>query len=475
MTDDCTEALLLFIRETFANGTFTLHEVAALPKERWQRGQDGVARPSVVLARRYLTLQDDVPTSSPYRRMIEALRNDPDFGPILGGMIGDSMVTSRFDESTLITHALNAPVIERKPEMNEQAVRDEIAGLREYVKATERLSHVLIPLPGLKSDLLPVEIEGGIQIDNLSDDEITACVETGILQPPFPTMAILTEDECVGIRIECKLPAVNVAPGSQRHSVASEEALTAPHVFGERSAWRFAELAEDVLFVMRLARPETITSRGAVHAHQSLSGTSRSWSTRRTPQIVRTSYVIDEATARDIGELWKKLRSTPQARSLPRICLRRFNAAIDQNSLEDAIVDHVIAAEALLLKDVGGTEGRGELGFRLALRAGALLEADGRHRRSTFKFMKKAYDLRSKVVHGGTAEQEIQVPERGIVHLSKFVDELSQLMREALRKAVREYYSQSNFATQPYWDELLLGSLEALDSAGPPDVPSEDA
>ena len=124
---------------------------------------------------------------------------------------------------------------------------------------------------------------------------------------------------------------------------------------------------------------------------------------------------------------------------------------------------------------MGGTEGRGELGFRLALRAGALLEADGRHRRSTFKFMKKAYDLRSKVVHGGTAEQEIQVPERGIVHLSKFVDELSQLMREALRKAVREYYSQSNFATQPYWDELLLGSLEALDSAGPPDVPSEDA
>jgi hypothetical protein len=51
--------------------------------------------------------------------MSEAVRNDPDFGPILGGMIGDSTGTSRFDESTLIAHALNAPVIERKPEMNE--------------------------------------------------------------------------------------------------------------------------------------------------------------------------------------------------------------------------------------------------------------------------------------------------------------------------------------------------------------------
>ncbi|MCH8901091.1 MAG: hypothetical protein IIC88_02220 [Chloroflexi bacterium] len=146
--------------------------------------------------------------------------------------------------------------------------------------------------------------------------------------------------------------------------------------------------------------------------------------------------------------------------------MRRFNAAIDQDSFEDAIVDHVIAAEALFLKDAGGTEGRGELGFRLALRAGALLEASGRNRRSTFKFMKKAYDLRSTVAHGGTVEQEIQVHERGRVRLSQFVVELAQLMREALKKAVREYSSQSNFATQPYWDELLLGPLEAAPGSG---------
>ena len=191
--------------------------------------------------------------------------------------------------------------------------------------------------------------------------------------------------------------------------------------------------------------------------------------------MVRTSYVMDEATGRDIGELWRMLRSTPQARSLPRICLRRFNAAIDEDTLEDAIVDYVIVAEALLLKGVGDPEQRGELGFRLAWRAGALLEASGRHRRSTFKFMKKAYDLRSEIVHGGTTKQEVQVPERGRVRLRQFVAELSQLMREALKIAVWEYSSQSDFATQQYWDELLLGPLEALERAAAPDVPSKDA
>ncbi|MCH7837643.1 MAG: hypothetical protein IIC26_03955, partial [Chloroflexi bacterium] len=289
-----------------------------------------------------MTLKDDVPTSPIRERMSEAVRNDPDFGPILGWMIGDSMGTSSFDESTLMAHAQDALVIERTPEMNEQAVRDAIAGLREYVKATERLSHVLIPLPGIKSKLLPVEIEEGIQIDNFSDDEINACAGTGILQPLFPAMTILTEDECVGIRITFTSPAVRVAPGSQRDTVASEEAVVAPHEFGERSVLRFHDLAEDVLFVMRLVRPEWITSRGAVHLRESPLGASRSWITRRTRQIIRTIYVIDEATASDSGDVWRALRSTPQARSLPRICLRRFNDAIDQGSFEDAIVDHVI-------------------------------------------------------------------------------------------------------------------------------------
>ena len=93
MTDDCTEALLSFMRETLTNGTFSLYEIAAYPKERWQRGPDQVARPSLMPTRRLLTLKDDVPTSPIRERMSEAVRSDPDFGPILGWMIGDSMAT----------------------------------------------------------------------------------------------------------------------------------------------------------------------------------------------------------------------------------------------------------------------------------------------------------------------------------------------------------------------------------------------
>lgn len=471
MTNDCTEALLSFVRETLTNESFTLHESVSLPDLQWVRGDDGVARRQAVPSHRFLTLRNDARTSPLHERTSEAVRNDPDFGPTVGLMIGDSMSAYRFDESTVIDGALNAlNADEEMVEMNEQAVRDKVAVLREYVNATERTSTVLIPLPGLRCAQFPFELEDGYQIDMLTDNEINACAEVGILQPHFPNVPILAANESVGVRITITTPALKVSPGSRLTSAEGPETLATPHEFGDRSPLRLDELVEDILFVMRLARPNLVATRGVVHFRQDYSGTSRAWMTRATRQMVNTNYFIDDATADDIQELWGALRSKT-TKSLPRICLRRFNAAMDRTSLEDSIIDHVIAAEALLLKDAGNPEERGELGFRLALRAGAFLEGSELQRRSTFKFMKKAYDLRSKVAHGGVLGQEVSVPERGTVPVGQFVDELGGVMRAALRKAVFEYSSQSNFATQEFWDELLLGPQEPTEGTVPPDLP----
>ena len=496
MTDDCTEALLLFIRETLTNGSFTLHAGAAFPNERWERGDDGVANRQAAPPRRSLTLQDDVRTSPLFEITSEAVRNDSDFGAIVGGIVGDPMTITPFDETTVINSALNALITESETlEMNEEAVRDEVATMRRFVNATERTSTVLIPLPGLRSALFPIGLEDGYQIGELTDDEINACANAGILQPLNPMIPVLMAHECVGVRIAITTPAIKVAPGSLRDFPGDLnldplhperlaalpappeglKALAVPHKFGDRAPWHLDELVNDILFVMRLARPERIATAGAVHVQQGdFIRNSYKRMTHATYQSTVTNYDVDPMTAACIQELWGRLRSS-RTHLLPRICLRRFNAAMDRTSLEDALVDHVIAAEALFLKDAGGPEERGELGFRLALRAGALLEGSGLQRRSTFKFMKKAYDLRSKVAHGGDLGQEVSVPERGSVPIGQFVDDLAQMMREALRKAVEEYSSQSNFATQPYWDGLLLGPREAVERAAAPDVPSKDA
>ena len=104
-----------------------------------------------------------------------------------------------------------------------------------------------------------------------------------------------------------------------------------------------------------------------------------------------------------------RLRLQPSTkRSLPQICARRFNAAIDRTSLADAVVDHLIAAEALFLKDAGKPEDRSELGFRLALRAALLLGEDAQDRVTIYRCMKRAYHVRSAVAHGGSLPTEVK-------------------------------------------------------------------
>jgi hypothetical protein len=455
---DCTDAIVEYARHAFEAVSDGSMNVRVSEDERWRRGSDGVARLQTV-KRPFLILPPSDESKS-YEATCAAVRADPDFGPLVGGMVGSTQSLSRFDERFVIYGAVQTFVTAGQgSNVDEEAVRREIGSLREYVTATERHSALLVPLPGLESSLLPFELEDGLQIDALTDDEIDACARTAVLQPTFPHMNMLTAKDCVGVRIRLTSPAVVTAPGAEPDLFAlNDSSLTSPHRFGDRSPWRSSELVEDVLFVLRLARSDFIGTRGAVHVNDGPMGTSYESGTRATRQLVQTSYVIDDETGRKIRELWSSLRRSTSGRSLPSICSRRFNSAMDRVSSEDAIVDHLIAAEALFLQDARTPEGRGELGFRLAMRAGTMLEATGRHRRPTFMFMKRAYDLRSTVAHGGSAPPEVKVRERGNVPLHQFVSELGQLMRDALLQAVREYASRSNFATSEFWDELLLGA-----------------
>lgn len=67
----------------------------------------------------------------------------------------------------------------------------------------------------------------------------------------------------------------------------------------------------------------------------------------------------------------------------------------------------MIAAEALFLSDLGSSTDRGELKYRLALRAAHFIEAADLTRRQVFEHMKRAYDVRSAIAHGGRPVPEV--------------------------------------------------------------------
>jgi hypothetical protein len=136
--------------------------------------------------------------------------------------------------------------------------------------------------------------------------------------------------------------------------------------------------------------------------------------------------------------------------------VRRVNAAIDRGTLEDSVVDHIIAAESLLQKDAGSPDERTEKGFRLALRAAVLLATAGWSRREIFRAYEPRLGPEKPNCTWRRTPSEVIVLGRDRLPLHEFVEEMGDLMRIVLRKAVAEC-DLPEFGTGGYWEERILG------------------
>jgi len=153
--------------------------------------------------------------------------------------------------------------------------------------------------------------------------------------------------------------------------------------------------------------------------------------------------------------LWHALNDTPGPRFLDT-AVRRFAYAGERRRPEDRLVDFLISAESLFLSDTGDAKERGELRYRLALRAAFFVEIDGYSRKELYGFMRNAYDARSAVVHGDLPrDRALKLPRKDGVSLSEFVDFREDVLRAALLKAVKT--QPVNYLTLADWDSLILG------------------
>src|SRR5205823_8619686 len=131
--------------------------------------------------------------------------------------------------------------------------------------------------------------------------------------------------------------------------------------------------------------------------------------------------------------------------------IHRFNLAFERGLIADRIVDLVIAAESLFLRDIDSDE-RGELSFRLALRVVKFIEFPGRTEHDVFRLMRRAYKARSRIVHGG---------ETGAAHpaeIATYIDDLETVVRLALRKAVAIEGGAALLRQPKYWESLVFAT-----------------
>ena len=139
--------------------------------------------------------------------------------------------------------------------------------------------------------------------------------------------------------------------------------------------------------------------------------------------------------------------------------IRRFNFSFGRGYLADRIVDLVIAAEALFLGDLDDKY-RGELRFRFALRAAKFILHPQYDEHEVFEVMRRAYDARSAIVHGGSPK-DTRLPDNPSADLRVFIDAVEELVRLGLHKALLMTDGGKRIRQAVYWDKLMFAQKPA--------------
>jgi len=315
----------------------------------------------------------------------------------------------------------------------------------DFFSAETVSSKLIAPLPFLIAPF-PIRLNNELVLDQLTDSEVTHCCDVGVLRPPTRRFAIILRDVAVGIR-RTTLSRKLIGTGEQPTLLSTSDA-TDEGTFGNRPTIRDDLVVDDVLSALRLFKHIGVSCTGSVEWSETFPGTGVRYRVlRSTPFGGR--FELGTAEVPHFVELWRLLEAG--AGRLGFI-IHRFNLAFERGLLVDRIVDLVIAAESLFLRDLAE---RGEMRFRFAVRAAKFIEHPQYSERDVFRVMRRAYDARSAVVHGGSPS-DFRLPDNPSATLPVFIDVVEELVRVGLRKALHMGEAANQLSQSDYWDSLIL-------------------
>lgn len=418
---------------------------------RWQRGVDGQFREYSKRTRKlWSILNDEWLRSLPdYDTCVKDLKSDPVIGPhlerLVGTRTGDSI---RIEATTILQSAIYGMLNDDGTfAFTEERFDRKWRNFAEFFGADRIAFKTIALLPYLVIPDFPLRLNDELFLDRLTEDEVTRSCQVGVLRPPSERFPMLSDEVAVGIRKTTFLPKL-ILTGDEAHEVPD---VTDEGNFGNRPPWRADLVVDDILSLLRLFKHAHVQTAGHATWTDSLwlnAGTSyrvlRQWpyggkyqlSPSEVPQFLELWHLLEKGAAR-FG-----------------FSIHRFNLAFDRGLLADRIVDLVIAAEALFLSDLDDKY-RGELRFRFALRAAKFIENSKYDEHDTFRVMRRAYDVRSAIVHGGSPK-DTGLPDNQSAKLPAFTDAIEELVRLGLRKALSMKEDGKKVRQSEYWDTLVF-------------------
>ncbi|MGZ8942639.1 MAG: hypothetical protein ACXW00_07730 [Methylobacter sp.] len=382
-----------------------------------------------------------------YQTCVDHLKSDPIIGPHLDSCIGTELFSLPFDPEEILTSLIYTMLDDEGHLVFTDERFDE--KWDEWLNLFENDQipcNMVAPIPYLTLPEYPLRLNCDLVLDRLTDDEVTRCYQAGVIRPDSPRMPFIPGE--IGIRIRKKtfLPKL-ILSGNTVHKTQEPEK---EGNFGNRPFLQSDLVIEDVLSALRLFKHGNISSKGHVKWVDAIK-----LNTGTSFQVLGHypnfgAYQLSENEVPQFLELWHLLGEWAACFSFS---IHRFNLSFERRLLADRIVDLVIAAESLFLRDSGDEKYRGEIRFRFSLRAAKFIEHPSYNEREIFRKMRDAYDERSAIVHGGKPTKKLTLT---------FIEEIEDFVRIGIRKALSMGSAGNKLEKSEYWNDLMFSERNNL-------------
>jgi hypothetical protein len=396
--------------------------------------------------------QDELATLPSFKALEEAAQKSPLLAPMLGCLVGTPRARGLF--STWNVASAFMPAREDLAVGRAFSFEERYSAVSTLLRTREIEFCTTWPLQGVVFEEEPIELSRGLLIARLTPDEISTTLNARLLQPREDVF-LADESLSFALKRTFRLPLV-VKPQGHSSSQSDEVSLsTLPAGYS-------SEEIEQLQQCLALMTHERITVPGSVSGIARptylLPATGIQSTLLPTTPTAGTSAKLDSAKCRELRQLWELIHDSSfrQSKGIA-LALRRLAFGAQRTNIEDRLLDVFIAAEALYLSDSSSARERGELRYRLALRAAVWSEGTlaGWSKRDVFKLMKRGYDARSAVAHGGTPQPKAIVVKGSTVSLAELVKATEDVIRAGLNKALRQEAGTGKQLAIP-WDDLVL-------------------
>jgi len=159
----------------------------------------------------------------------------------------------------------------------------------------------------------------------------------------------------------------------------------------------------------------------------------------------KLKYTLDTNVAELIEFYNLYMSSYSEFSNFIQLAISRFNQTRYRKSIDDKLVDIIIAFESLFLNN------NPELSFRLGYSVAHFISNSPKEKRKIFDNTKKAYNYRSKVVHGSSGAKDFAI-------MQDLVNELKVYFRKSLKIILeKKYYKMSKDKFVKQIENINLG------------------